>query len=71
MSVVYIEEAPEVVLDAHGAKLSYCSGGEMFVRRYPRGLWRFFLEREIRRLNEFEAAERESRKVVRVRTRAH
>ena len=59
-SVVFIEDIPEVVLDASGAKLSYRSGGEHYCRRYPRHLWRRFLETSIRQLNAFEVAERET-----------
>lgn len=55
---VYIKTLPDVELDPHGAELSYESAGEFYVRRYPRHLWRTFLEREIRRLNEWEAANR-------------
>lgn len=56
--LIYISEAPTVTLDASGATLEYQSGNETYVRRYPRPLWRRFLEREIRRLNEWEAANR-------------
>lgn len=55
---VYIDTIPEVRLDATGATLEYTSGGETYRRRYPRALWRRFLEGEIRRLNEYEARER-------------
>lgn len=54
-ALVYIAEPPVVTLDASGATLEYRSGGETYMRRYPRPLWRRFLEREIRALNEWEA----------------
>ena len=57
-SVVFIEDIPEVTLDASGAKLSYKSGGEHYCRRYPRHIWRRFLEREIIRLHDWEIANR-------------
>jgi len=65
---VYIKTLPDVELDPHGAELSYESAGEFYVRRYPRHLWRTFLEREIVRLNAYEAAE--ARKVISMRGRA-
>ena len=55
---LFIEELPDVILDAYGARLSYESAGVLYLRRYPRGLWRRFLERELMRLHEWEAAER-------------
>ncbi len=66
---VFIEELPEVTLDAYGAVLRYSSGNEAYVRRYPRYLWRKLLEREIRRLNAFEVAEQEARTVVQIARR--
>jgi hypothetical protein len=63
--VVYIETLPDVDLDDDGARLEYSSGGEDFFRRYPEPLWRAFLEREIGRLEDFDAAR--ARKVVRLR----
>jgi hypothetical protein len=53
--VVFIEELPDVCLDAAGARLEYRSGGEHFIRRYPEILWRAFIAREARRLEEWDA----------------
>lgn len=60
----YIEELADVSIGPNGVKLCAHSGGENFCFRFERSLWRFFLEREIRALNEYERAERCERRVV-------
>lgn len=55
--IIFIQDLPEVALDANGATLSYYSGETHYIRRYPRHLWRAFVEREMARLNDWEAAE--------------
>ena len=66
---VYIDTIPEVQLDATGATLEYTSGGETYRRRYPRALWRRFLERELIRLRDWEITNRPS--VVDLRGAGH
>lgn len=56
--ILFVEHMPDVQLDPGGATLEYVSGDTHYRRRYPRHLWRKFLEREVRRLNEFDRAER-------------
>jgi len=58
MCVVFVQEVPEVELDASGASIVYRSGGQAYPRRMPRSLWRRFLESEIRRLNAWEREHR-------------
>lgn len=69
--IIFIQDLPEVALDANGATLSYYSGETHYIRRYPRYLWRRFIEIEMRRLNAFEIAERAERNVVEIGKAGH
>jgi len=52
-----VDSVPEVQFENRDVIVTYASGGERYVRRCSRYLWRRLLEREIRRLNEFEIVE--------------
>lgn len=67
--LVYISELPVVHLDPTGTTLEYTSGAATYRRRYPRHLWRAFLEREILRLHDWEITNRGS--VVELRRPGH
>jgi hypothetical protein len=66
-TVAFVEELAEVQVGPNGVRIVCRSGTEEFAFRCERSLWRTFLEREIRALNEFEIAERKRAKVVRLR----
>lgn len=69
-AVIWLEEQPVVTVDGAGVKITYQSGGETYVRRCTRAFFRKHVENGIRLLNEYDAAERERRKVVRLRKKA-
>lgn len=69
--IIFIQDLPEVALDANGATLSYYSGETHYIRRYPRHLWRRFLEIEMARLNKWEAAQRGEVVPIPKKSRAH
>ena len=58
MAIKYVEILPVVAIDGEGVGGATCSGDETSRWRCSRSLWRKFLETEIRRLNEWELAER-------------
>jgi hypothetical protein len=70
-AVAFVEELAEVTIRPNGVSIVCRSGAEAFAFRCDRSLWRQFLEREIRALNEFEIAERGKRKVVKIAERGH
>lgn len=70
-SIAFVEELAEVEIRPNGISIVCRSGPEAFAFRCERSLWRTFLEREIRALNEFERAERGKRKVVKIGERGH
>lgn len=61
MPIAYLEIQPVVALDADGVGSVVRSGGAVWRFRFSRAYWRKFLECELRRLNEFEIAERADR----------
>lgn len=69
MCVVFVQDLPEVELDASGASIVYRSGGQEYPRRMPRALWRRFLERELLRVEQWEAAQPDN--VVEMRSGNH
>lgn len=58
-AIKFYEELPETTFDAHGVTGSSCSGDKVTRWRTTRAVYRRFLETEIRRLNDFEAEERQ------------
>jgi|GEM_PF-5796576 len=58
MPIIYFENLPVIAIDADGIGGCIASGTSKSRWRCSRSLWRKFLETEIRRLNEFEQAER-------------
>lgn len=68
--VVWIEEEPVFDVDAAGVRISYASGNEHYVRRMSRAMYRAMCERGLRALDDYELAERDKRKVVRMGKRA-
>jgi hypothetical protein len=69
--IAFVEELAEVTIRPNGVVVIARSGEETFGFRCERSLWRKFLEREIRALNEYERVERAKRKVVRIGERSH
>ena len=63
----FIEEPPVATIFPNRVRLVSRSGDETYTRIFERGVWRRFLEAEIRKLNEYELAERAERKVVGLR----
>lgn len=61
MPIRFIDKLPIVAIDREGIGVVAVSGDESMRFRLGRGLWRKFLETEIRRLNEWEIAERAER----------
>lgn len=59
--IAYLEQMPVTALDGEGAFILIRSGDLTYRFRMPRSLWRKILETEMRRLNEFELAERADR----------
>jgi hypothetical protein len=64
--VRFITELPQVTIEPDGVVVLSCSGAMVDTARLRRSMWRQFLEREIRALNEYERVERAERKVVRI-----
>lgn len=72
MPIRFIEVLPVVSIDAEGVGITARSGDETMRFRMPRSLWRKYLETEIRRLNEWEIAERAERgRVIPLERRSH
>lgn len=61
LPIRYIEKLPVVSIDENGIGVIACSGDETMRFRISRSFWRKLLETELRRLNEFEMAERADR----------
>lgn len=56
-AAVFLKTMPDVAYEGSNVHIISLSGREAFEKVMLRSLWRRFLEREIRRLNEIEAAE--------------
>lgn len=61
MPIRYVETPPVSALDENGIGLVVRSGDDNLRFRFPRSAWRKFLETELRKLNEWEVAERMDR----------
>lgn len=63
-SIAFIEEVPVATIFPNRVRMEAKSGSEVYIRVFERHLWRKFLETELRRLNDYERAEREERAVL-------
>jgi hypothetical protein len=63
--VLFIAEPPVGEIDGAGVNVVAKSGELFCYSRFRRCVWRCFLETEIRKLNEYEIAERDN--VIRLR----
>ena len=61
MPICWIEKLPIVAHDELGTSVLIASGDDIRRERWARSLWRKHLESELRRLNEYEIAERADR----------
>lgn len=60
-AILFIDQLPVSAFDEHGVSLHIGSGEFVRRERWPRSLWRKHLETEMRKLNEWEIAERADR----------
>lgn len=65
--MAFIEEQPVAKIYPTRIVMEARSGEERYIRVFERSVWRRFLETEIRKLNDYEVAERAERKVVGMR----
>ena len=69
--VAWLDEQPIVEIGPSGVRLSYTSGDVVRTIQMSRAYYREYLETNLRRLNEFERADRERHKVIKMERTGH
>lgn len=67
MCEAWVNEPGVIEIDGNGVVTTYQSGGTVYRARMSRATFRRFVEGAIRKLNDYEAAERDWRTVVPMR----